>query len=115
LKLLIVEDNPEMRRLLRRILGDLADEITECSDGLEVVALYTHLQPDWVLMDIEMKQMDGIRATRQLKTVFPGARVLIVTSYEDHILRETAHQAGASGYVLKENLLTLRHLLTVKD
>ncbi len=57
--LLIVEDNPAMRRLMRRLVDGLADEIGECSDGVEAVALYAELQPDWVLMDIEMPRLNG--------------------------------------------------------
>jgi CheY-like chemotaxis protein len=111
MKLLIVEDNPAMRRLLRRMLADVAEEITECSDGGEVLDTYTRLQPDWVLMDIEMAAMDGIRATRQLIAAFPEAKVVTVTHYDDRVLRTAAQQAGACGYVLKENLLELRGLL----
>ena len=114
MKLLIVEDHPAMRRLLRRMLADLAEEIIECQDGCEVLETYTRCQPDWVLMDIEMKQIDGIRATRQLMTAFPDAKVVTVTNYDDRVLRTAAQQAGACGYVLKDNLLELRGLLVGK-
>ena len=111
MKLLIVEDNAPMREVMKRMVGDLADQISECSDGDEVVAAYAAEQPDWVLMDIEMKRMNGIAATRQLLAAFPEARVLIVTNYSDQPLRDAAHQAGACGYVLKENLIEVRRLL----
>ena len=110
--LLIVEDNPAMRRLIRRLVADLADEIGECGDGVEAEARYAELQPDWVLMDIEMPHLDGITAARRIKAAFPAARILIVTNYNDAALRATALAAGACGYVLKENLLELRRLLS---
>ena len=111
MKLLIVEDNPEMRRMIRRVLADLAPEISECDDGSEVLASFARHEPDWVLMDIGMKEMDGLTATRHLLARWPQARVLIVTNHDDDVLREQARQAGAIGYVLKENLLVLRQRL----
>src|SRR5262249_22766631 len=52
MKLMIVEDNAEMRQLLRGVVADVADEVAECSDGEEAVATYAAQQPDWVLMDL---------------------------------------------------------------
>jgi CheY-like chemotaxis protein len=111
MKLLIVEDNPEMRRMLRRIVIGLAADVTECEDGSTALAAYAQAQPDWVLMDIEMKAMDGITATRQIVAAWPQARVVIVTSHDHQELRNAAEAAGACGYVLKENLLELRQRL----
>ena len=62
-------------------------------------------------MDIRMKEVDGLTATQQITTVWPDARVVIVTSYNDASLREAARQASACGYVLKEDLLELRSIL----
>ena len=109
--LLVVEDNPEMRRVMRRLLADVAGVIVECPDGNAALAAYPQAQPDWVLMDLEMAGVDGITATRQLRADYPEARVVIVTNHNDETLRAAATAAGACGYVLKENLLELRHLL----
>jgi len=111
MKLLIVDDNAPMRELIKRMLGDLADEISECEDGDQALAVYAAERPDWVLMDIEMKRMNGIAATRRLLAAFPEARVVVVTNYSDQPLREAARKAGACGYVLKENLMEVRLLL----
>lgn len=108
---LIVEDNPEMRRLLKSFVRPLAEAAYECGDGAEAEARYAELQPDWVLMDIEMPRVDGIAATRRIKAAFPAARILIVTNYDEADLRSAALAAGACGYVLKENLQELRRLL----
>ena len=59
-----------------------------------------------------MKSVDGLTATRCLLKRWPQAQVVIVTSYDDDLLREEARQAGACGYVLKENLLEVRQLLS---
>lgn len=114
MKVLIVDDNTEMRRLLRSFVTRLAEAVYECEDGAQAVDAYAaeHLTAaDWVLMDIEMSRLDGLEATRQLKSVWPDARVCIVTGYDLPEWREAAVAAGASGYVLKENLIELRQRL----
>ena len=108
MKLLIVEDNPTVRQMIRQVVATFADHISECSDGAEAVAAYPTEQPDWVLMDVRMPRLNGIQATCQIRAAFPTARIIIVTSFDEPGLRETAQQAGACGYVLKENLLELR-------
>lgn len=110
--LLIVEDNQQMRRTIKSFVSDLAQEVYECSDGAEALAAYSQYHPDWVLMDIRMQQMDGIAATTQIKTAFPEAHIMIVTDYDDVEVREAADLAGASAYVLKENLLHVRNIIS---
>jgi len=112
LNLLIVEDNQLMRELIRSMISDLAGEVTECGDGAEALSAYTSCRPDWVLMDIRMKEMDGISATRQIKASFPDAQIMIVTDYDNQNMREAARNAGACEYVTKENLLDVRRILS---
>lgn len=111
MSLMIVDDNPGMRRVLRRALSGVAAEIVECDGGIEAFEVYGRRHPDWVLMDIEMERGDGITATRRIVAAFPEARIIIVTCHGDEPLRAAAREAGACGYVLKENLLELRRLL----
>jgi CheY-like chemotaxis protein len=111
MKLLIVDDNQQMRRLLKRLVGDLADEIGECADGVDALAAFTELRPDWVLMDIAMPLVDGISASRQILAAFPEAKVVIVTDHNDEQLRQAAAEVGACAYVLKEDLRGLRQML----
>ena len=108
---LIVDDNPQMREVITVFVRNLADTIVECNDGAEALAAYRTYRPDWVLMDIRMRTIDGITATRQITAEFPAARVVIVTQYDDRELRAAAWQAGACGYVLKDNLVELRRVL----
>src|ERR1044072_6938031 len=84
---LIVEDNAKMRRMLKSLVADLASAVHECSDGAEALAAYAVHRPDWVLMDIAMKGLDGISATRAIKAAWPEARIIIVTSYDEAELR----------------------------
>ena len=104
---LIVEDNPTVRRLIRRAVSDIADNIFECEDGADALAAYNAHRPDIVLMDVRMPRMDGLLATRQLLRHHPGAQVIIVTDYNDDELRSAAHEAGACAYALKHNLTEL--------
>lgn len=111
---LIVEDNENMRRMLRGIVAELAGETHECADGSGALAAYAEHRPDWVLMDIRMAGVDGISATRQITRSFPGARVMVVSDYNDRELRAAARQAGACEYVSKEDLHDLCRLLRAR-
>jgi CheY-like chemotaxis protein len=110
--LLIVEDNPAMRQLIKSIVADLARDISECSDGSEALSAFQRCRPDWVLMDIRMPQLDGIAATSQITSAFPEANVVIVTDHDDDKLRHAAFAAGARAYVLKEDLFAVREVLS---
>jgi CheY-like chemotaxis protein len=110
-KALIVEDNELMRRLIKGLIGGLVDVVIECGSGEAACEVYAVNRPDWVLMDIQLPGLDGITAAGRIKAAFPPARILIVTEHGDESLRQAAREAGACGYVLKENLLAIRELI----
>ena len=109
--ILIVDDNEQMRRMVKSLIGDMFQSIFECGDGAEALPAYKKHSPDWVLMDIDLPKLDGISATRQIIAAYPNARVMIVTNYDDADLREAARSAGACEYVLKQNLIEIRGVL----
>jgi CheY-like chemotaxis protein len=109
--ILIVEDNPTIRRLIRRAISDIADNIFECNDGADALAAYTEHRPDAVLMDVRMPRMDGLSATRLILQQHPAARIVILTDYNDDGLRSAAREAGACAYALKNNLTELDTVL----
>jgi CheY-like chemotaxis protein len=111
MRLLIVDDNTSVRRLIRGIVASVAEEIQECESGVTALAAYLEYHPDFVLMDIEMKELDGIAATIQIKAAHPAAKIIMVTNYDDAELREAARDAGACGYVLKHSLLEVNAVL----
>ena len=67
--------------------------------------------PDWVFMDVKMKKMDGITATKNIKKSYPNAKILVVTDYNDIELKKQALSGGALGYVLKENVFEIYNYL----
>ncbi len=66
-------------------------------------------------MDLKLKTMDGLTATRQIKASYPDARIIIVSQWDDAALRKEASNAGAEDYVGKSDLLPLRRILAAKE
>jgi DNA-binding NarL/FixJ family response regulator len=101
----IIADDHELARLgLRTMLAPEPDleVVGEAATGREVVSLAQQLEPDLVLMDIRMPELDGLLATRAVKQESPRTSVLIVTLSEDPDYLLEALRAGAAGYVLKD-------------
>jgi len=107
---LIVEDNAAMRATIRSVLQGFESDFCECGDGRDALEMYRTYRPGWVLMDVRMKQLDGIAATKQIRAEFPGARIIIVTEYDDPALRNEAREAGAAAFVRKDDLSRLQTL-----
>jgi DNA-binding NarL/FixJ family response regulator len=104
LRVLIVDDQRLMRVGLRTLLeleGDL-EVVGEAGDGLEALVQAEALEPDVVLMDVRMPELDGVAATRQLLARRPQTRVLILTTFDDDALVFEGLRAGALGYLLKD-------------
>lgn len=110
-KCLVVDNEPAIRRVIAAVLAPLGPEIVECADGAGVLAAFETHQPDVVLMDIAMGTLDGLSATRALRAGHRSACVIIVTNFDGVDLRQAAAAAGASAYVLKDNLLELLPLI----
>lgn len=108
MKVLIVDDNPNMRRMLSDCIGHKFEQIFECADGDQAFALYERHHPEWVLMDWQMPNKDGITATREIIAEYPAAKICLVTSFDDEILKSEALEAGAKCFVLKRNLSELQ-------
>ena len=102
-----MDDQQPIRELLKMTLDGLAEVVGECCDGSEALDAYRLHSPDWVLMDWEMKKMDGLEAARVILKDFPAARLLFVTSHNDRELRRAAGEAGACGFFVKDDLAEL--------
>ena len=105
IRVLVVDDQSMVRAGFRMLLSreQDVDVVAEASNGLEAVDKAARFQPDVVLMDIRMPELDGLQATRQILTADPSARVLVLTTFDlDEYVYE-ALRAGASGFVLKDD------------
>ena len=102
-RIIIVDDQTLVRESLRTILTTEPsfEVVAELSSGQQAVEHVRRLQPDIVLMDINMPDMDGLAATRQLKKCYPQCEVLMLTTYSGQEYLRQALQLGASGYILK--------------
>lgn len=104
ISVLIVEDHAIVREGLCALLKGEADIriIAQAENGHDAVRLAANLQPDVILMDIAMPQLNGIEATRQILRARPDARVLILSAHHDDAYVEAVMGLGASGYLIKQ-------------
>jgi DNA-binding NarL/FixJ family response regulator len=104
IRVLIVDDQDMVRSGFRLLLAREEDlhVVGEAADGVEAIAAAGRLAPDVVVMDIRMPRLDGLEATRRIVADGAGARVLILTTFEEDEYIYDALQAGASGFVLKD-------------
>lgn len=105
IRVLLVDDHPIVRDGLRRIeeLEPRIRVVAEAGTGVEAVAAALRFSPEVILMDVRLPDGDGIAACREIKRSMPDSRVLFLTSYADNRFVLAAMEAGADGYLLKEN------------
>ena len=103
IKLLLVDDRDIFRRGLATLLNTEKDleVIGEASNGREAIAFAERLQPDVILMDVQMPVCDGVTATREIIARYPWMRILVLTTFDDDEYIGQSLQAGAQGYLLK--------------
>ena len=104
LRVVLADDHPVVRRGLRALLTtiDGIEVVGEAADGEAAVKEAQLLAPDIVLMDVRMPGLDGVEATRRIRSAVPGVAVLVLTMFDDDATVFTAMRAGARGYLLKD-------------
>lgn len=102
-RILLVDDHPVVRTGLRALIATLEglEVVGETEDGSSAVKETLLLRPDVVLMDVRMPGLDGVEATRRIRSAAPDVAVLMMTMYDDDSTVFTAMRAGARGYLLK--------------
>lgn len=103
-KLILADDHQLFREGLKRIINmeDDMEVIGECGDGIQVIELCNEIEPDVVLMDINMPLENGVVATERLKMIFPDIKIIILSIHDDESYVFETLRKGASGYLLKD-------------
>jgi DNA-binding NarL/FixJ family response regulator len=103
-RILLADDHPIVREGLQALLETQADfeVVGEAANGNEVLHMALELQPDIILLDLEMPIMDGVEATRRLHQLQPAFRIIVFTAFDNDERIIHAVQAGAVGYLLKD-------------
>jgi DNA-binding NarL/FixJ family response regulator len=105
LRILLAEDHKVMREGLRMVVDRETNMnvVGEVDNGVAAIRLAQELQPDVVVMDISMPELNGLKATEALKTLVPNVKILILTRHTDRSYVQQLLRSGASGYVLKQS------------
>ena len=108
IRILIVDDHPLLREGITLILQDRTDMLVigEARDGAEALEKFRELRPDVTLMDLQMPVMNGVEAITAIRSEFPDAKILVLTTYSGDVQAVRALKAGATGYLLKSSLRT---------
>ena len=102
-RLMLADDHRMLREGLRRSMTEQGFSVVgEAADGAQAVELAHRLQPDVVLMDVTMPELDGVGATREIRSSLPNVRVVMLTMHADEDVLASAIRAGASGYLVKD-------------
>ena len=104
LRALVVDDHPLFRRgVMAALIDSGIDVVDEASGGTAAVELAARLQPDVIVMDLNMPDLGGVEATRRIVAATPSARVLVLTMFDDDESVFAAMRAGARGYLVKSS------------
>lgn len=103
IRILSVDDNAMLREGIAAIIESQQDMVlvSQAVNGVEAIKQYRNLKPDVTLMDLRLPDLSGIDAMIAIRTEFPDARVIMLTTFEDDVENQRALEAGASGYLLK--------------
>ena len=103
IRLMLADDHRMLREGLRRSMTDQGFDIGgRARDGDEAIRLAEELEPEVILMDVTMPEVDGVEATRQIKINHPEIRIVMLTMHADQEVLAAAIRAGASGYLVKD-------------
>lgn len=108
IRILLAEDHTIVRQGIAALLKTQSDMevVGEAANGLEAIDLAGTLNPDLILMDIGMRHLNGLEATREIKKLFPSIKILVLTMHDNEEWIFQILRAGASGYLIKDSAMT---------
>src|SRR5262249_44779740 len=106
--LLIVDDNAQVRSLMRAIMAEESalHVVGEAADGVEAMRLAQALRPDIMLLDLVLPRVNGLEVLRWIKAERPEIKVIIMTAHAEGAYRQAAEASGADAFLLKKTLVT---------
>lgn len=111
-RILVVEDSTMMRRVIMKVLKEAGHEIVgEASSGTDAIKMYQELKPDIVTMDITMRGMDGLTASKEIMAIDSEAKILILSNLDEEKYRDEVDSIGAIGLVNKHQTDQILELL----
>lgn len=107
-RIVLVEDHAMIRETIKKSLEEVPglEVVGELSDGLEVMDFLKHTLPDMLILDLTMPHLQGLEATKLIKSRYPGLKILILTMHKTKMHVTRALEAGADGYIVKEDALS---------
>lgn len=114
IKIMVVDDNKRMRDVIKDSLSTIPCSFIEYSNGQDAIDGYAGSLPDWVLMDVMMKPMNGIAALSEIKKNHPEAKIIMVTNSTQEEISDASFKAGATAFVMKESLFQIPDLILKK-
>jgi len=113
-RFLVVDENKDFRTYLRDMITDNNDQYLELTDALKLNSFYKKYIPDFVVIDLQMKQINGFKAAKKLIDEFPRAKVIILSGFDDERLRAKAEETAGTIFISKENLFEFYKLINDK-
>ena len=118
--MLVAEDHPELAKAVCRVLALDCDVVGSVADGSAVLEAAQRLQPDVIVLDLNLPNVNGLKACRQITQVNPEMKVIVFTAMNDPDIRQRSFEAGASAFVSKtagdgDLLSTVKRLCATED
>lgn len=107
-RIVLVEDHAMIRETIKKSLEEVPglEVVGELSDGLEVMDFLKHSLPDMLILDLTLPRLQGLEATKLIKNLYPSVKILILTMHKTKMHVTRALEAGADGYIVKEDALS---------